>query len=165
MPSVLVNCHGPFSWGLDAEEAVHNAVALEEIARIALEDSATAQRIGHELDVSDEELERAAEYLKSLLEDEAEDFDFTWDYRLVNAKSENGGEDWYCLKEVTYSKGKPTGYGNPCTGSETVESMRSVWDMMEKAMQLPPLQEGDFEKGEGYTFEDLFNEHNKGEAE
>jgi L-ribulose-5-phosphate 4-epimerase len=35
VPSALVNCHGPFSWGLDAEEAVHNAVALEEIARIA----------------------------------------------------------------------------------------------------------------------------------
>lgn len=35
VPSALVNCHGPFSWGLDAEEAVCNAVALEEIARIA----------------------------------------------------------------------------------------------------------------------------------
>ena len=35
VPSVLVNCHGPFNWGLDAEEAVYNAVALEEIARIA----------------------------------------------------------------------------------------------------------------------------------
>ena len=33
--SVLVNCHGPFSWGKDAEEAVYNAVALEEIARMA----------------------------------------------------------------------------------------------------------------------------------
>jgi L-ribulose-5-phosphate 4-epimerase len=35
IPSALVNCHGPFCWGLDAEEAVYNAVALEEIARIA----------------------------------------------------------------------------------------------------------------------------------
>ncbi len=35
VPSVLVNCHGPFCWGLDAEEAVCNAIALEEIARIA----------------------------------------------------------------------------------------------------------------------------------
>jgi L-ribulose-5-phosphate 4-epimerase len=35
VPSALVNCHGPFCWGLDAEEAVYNAVALEEIARIA----------------------------------------------------------------------------------------------------------------------------------
>ncbi|NSW95590.1 MAG: L-ribulose-5-phosphate 4-epimerase [Bacteroidales bacterium] len=35
VPSVLVNCHGPFAWGIDVEEAVYNAVALEEIARIA----------------------------------------------------------------------------------------------------------------------------------
>jgi L-ribulose-5-phosphate 4-epimerase len=35
IPSVLVNSHGPFSWGSDAEHAVYNAVALEEIARMA----------------------------------------------------------------------------------------------------------------------------------
>jgi len=35
IPSVLVNSHGPFSWGKDAAEAVYNAVALEEIARMA----------------------------------------------------------------------------------------------------------------------------------
>ncbi len=35
VPSVLVNSHGPFCWGMDADEAVHNAVALEEIARMA----------------------------------------------------------------------------------------------------------------------------------
>ena len=33
--SVLVNSHGPFSWGTDPEEAVYNAIALEEIARMA----------------------------------------------------------------------------------------------------------------------------------
>jgi L-ribulose-5-phosphate 4-epimerase len=35
-PSILVNCHGPFCWGEDPESAVYNAVALEEIARMAL---------------------------------------------------------------------------------------------------------------------------------
>jgi len=35
VPAVLVNCHGPFCWGLDPEDAVNNAIALEEIARIA----------------------------------------------------------------------------------------------------------------------------------
>lgn len=35
LPSVLVNGHGPFSWGNDAENAVYNAVALEEIAKMA----------------------------------------------------------------------------------------------------------------------------------
>jgi len=33
--SILVCSHGPFSWGKDAETAVYNAVALEEIARMA----------------------------------------------------------------------------------------------------------------------------------
>jgi L-ribulose-5-phosphate 4-epimerase len=35
VPSVLVHSHGPFCWGSDTEEAVYNAVALEEIARMA----------------------------------------------------------------------------------------------------------------------------------
>jgi L-ribulose-5-phosphate 4-epimerase len=33
--SVLVSSHGPFSWGKDPEEAVYNAISLEEIARMA----------------------------------------------------------------------------------------------------------------------------------
>lgn len=35
MPSVLVNSHGPFTWGESAAGAVHNAVILEEVAKIA----------------------------------------------------------------------------------------------------------------------------------
>lgn len=35
VPSVLVNSHGPFCWGKDAADAVYNAIALEEIARMA----------------------------------------------------------------------------------------------------------------------------------
>lgn len=34
-PAVLLKNHGPFAWGKDALEAVHNAVVLEEIARMA----------------------------------------------------------------------------------------------------------------------------------
>lgn len=34
-PSVLVNEHGPFSWGKDTDEAVHNAVVLEYLAEMA----------------------------------------------------------------------------------------------------------------------------------
>jgi len=40
---------------------------IQEVARIALEDLATLHRIGHELDVTDEELENLADYLNSLL--------------------------------------------------------------------------------------------------
>lgn len=32
IPAVLVHSHGPFAWGKDAAEAVHNAVVLEEVA-------------------------------------------------------------------------------------------------------------------------------------
>lgn len=35
MPGVLVNNHGPFCWGKDALTAVHNAVVLEEVAKMA----------------------------------------------------------------------------------------------------------------------------------
>lgn len=34
-PAVLVKNHGPFTWGKDALEAVHNAVVLEQVAKMA----------------------------------------------------------------------------------------------------------------------------------
>jgi L-ribulose-5-phosphate 4-epimerase len=37
MPAVLVAGHAPFCWGADAAEAAHNAVVLEEVARLAIE--------------------------------------------------------------------------------------------------------------------------------
>ena len=35
MPGVLVHSHGPFAWGKDPFEAVHNAVVMEECAAMA----------------------------------------------------------------------------------------------------------------------------------
>ena len=35
VPSALCQYHGVFSWGKDAEEAVHNAVVTEEVAKMA----------------------------------------------------------------------------------------------------------------------------------
>ena len=35
VPAALVCSHGPFAWGRDAMEAVHNAVVLEEVAFMA----------------------------------------------------------------------------------------------------------------------------------
>lgn len=35
IPAALVHSHGPFAWGKNAEEAVHNAVVLEEVAFMA----------------------------------------------------------------------------------------------------------------------------------
>jgi len=49
-PGVLVNNHGPFAWGKDAHEAVHNAVVLEQIAKMAF----IARLINPELKMNDE---------------------------------------------------------------------------------------------------------------
>jgi L-ribulose-5-phosphate 4-epimerase len=35
IPAVLVKSHGPFTWGENCDEAVHNSVALEELAMMA----------------------------------------------------------------------------------------------------------------------------------
>lgn len=35
-PGVLVRGHGPFTWGATAAESVHNAVVLEEVAKMAM---------------------------------------------------------------------------------------------------------------------------------
>ena len=36
VPGVICHSHGPFTWGKDGAEAVHNAVVLEEIAKMNL---------------------------------------------------------------------------------------------------------------------------------
>lgn len=35
VPGILCTNHGPFAWGKDAMEAVHNAVVMEEVAKMA----------------------------------------------------------------------------------------------------------------------------------
>ena len=35
VPAVLCKNHGPFTWGKDGKDAVHNAVVLEEVAKMA----------------------------------------------------------------------------------------------------------------------------------
>ena len=37
IPAVLVHSHGPFAWGTDPDNAVHNAVVLEELALMAIQ--------------------------------------------------------------------------------------------------------------------------------
>lgn len=45
-PGVLVASHGPFCWGADAMDAVHNAVILEYIARMATHTVAANAEVG-----------------------------------------------------------------------------------------------------------------------
>ena len=54
MPAVLVRGHGPFTWGTDPADAVHNAVVLEEVARMAI----LARTIGAAMPISKELLDR-----------------------------------------------------------------------------------------------------------
>ena len=42
IPAVLVHSHGPFTWGSDPDNAVHNAVVLEELAFMAFHTEAIA---------------------------------------------------------------------------------------------------------------------------
>ena len=44
-PAVLCKNHGPFTWGKDANEAVHNAVVLEEVAKMALKTELLNQNV------------------------------------------------------------------------------------------------------------------------
>lgn len=45
VPAVLCKNHGPFAWGKDGQEAVHNAVVLEEVAKMAYRAEMINQRV------------------------------------------------------------------------------------------------------------------------
>jgi len=44
MPAVLVSQHGPFTWGTSPGNAVHNAVVLEEVAKMAFHNEVLGNR-------------------------------------------------------------------------------------------------------------------------
>ncbi len=46
VPAVLVHSHGPFAWGTDPFQAVHNAVVLEEVAFMAFHTLALQPGLG-----------------------------------------------------------------------------------------------------------------------
>jgi len=46
VPVVLCKNHGPFTWGKDAKEAVHNAVVLEEVAKMAARTESINPEVG-----------------------------------------------------------------------------------------------------------------------
>lgn len=53
VPAVLCKNHGPFAWGKDEFEAVHNAVVLEEVAKMAFR----AEQINAEIKLAPQELQ------------------------------------------------------------------------------------------------------------
>lgn len=44
IPGVLVNGHAPFTWGKDPDEAVHNAVVTDEVAKMAFRNEIIGNR-------------------------------------------------------------------------------------------------------------------------
>lgn len=59
-PAVLCKNHGPFTWGKDAKEAVHNAVVLEEVAKMA----ARCEQIDPKVNPASQELQDKHYYRK-----------------------------------------------------------------------------------------------------
>lgn len=59
-PAVLCKNHGPFAWGKDAKEAVHNAVVLEEVAKMA----ARCEQIDPKVNPAPQELQDKHYYRK-----------------------------------------------------------------------------------------------------
>ena len=60
MPAVLCKNHGPFTWGQDAFTAVHNAVVLEEVGKMA----ARCEMINPENEPAPQELQDKHYYRK-----------------------------------------------------------------------------------------------------
>ncbi|MGN0587212.1 MAG: L-ribulose-5-phosphate 4-epimerase [Oscillospiraceae bacterium] len=60
MPACLCKNHGPFAWGKDPKEAVHNAVVLEECAKMA----ARAERLDPDIKPAPRELQDKHYYRK-----------------------------------------------------------------------------------------------------
>lgn len=52
MPGVIVSNHGPFTWGKDAKDAVHNSKVLEEVAFMAIQ----SEQINRDIKEMDQEL-------------------------------------------------------------------------------------------------------------
>jgi len=53
IPAVIVNSHGPFTWGKDALKAVENAIVLEEVAMMAWHSLAFNNNINFQQELAD----------------------------------------------------------------------------------------------------------------
>ncbi|MCU4174286.1 L-ribulose-5-phosphate 4-epimerase [Carboxylicivirga sp. N1Y90] len=54
VPGVVVKNHGPFTWGKDAHDAVHNSVVLEQVAKMAY----VAKQINSQTDMNADLVEK-----------------------------------------------------------------------------------------------------------
>lgn len=54
VPGVVVKNHGPFTWGTDAHDAVHNSVVLEQVAKMAY----VARQVNSQTDMNEHLVEK-----------------------------------------------------------------------------------------------------------
>lgn len=72
------------------------------------------------------------------------DGEFTWNHRLVNRPSTNGGEDMFYFAEVHYeADGSISGASTPFLESETPEGMVLLANWLLQAAKEPALHEND----------------------
>jgi hypothetical protein len=69
----------------------------------------------------------------------------TWNHRVVDMTTENGGEPLFEVREVFYNDdGVPVGHGEPSVMSETMEGLAKLLDRMQEALAQPVLKPKDF---------------------
>ena len=71
----------------------------------------------------------------------------TWNHRVVDMTTENGGESLFAIREVFYRNGRPASHGEPNAVSEDMEGLEWCIGEMRDALKQPILKLNDF-KGE-----------------
>ena len=71
----------------------------------------------------------------------------TWNHRVVDMTTENGGESLFAIREVFYRNDRPASHGEPNAVSEDMEGLEWCIGEMRDALKQPILKLNDF-KGE-----------------
>lgn len=68
-----------------------------------------------------------------------------WNHRIVNCPSENGGDDYFVIKEVYYNEdGKPNGYTDSFMGGDDLDGVQELINRFQGALEKPTMHENDF---------------------
>lgn len=68
----------------------------------------------------------------------------TWNHRVVNCPSENGGGDFLTFREVHYDDGRPVAYGDVFMCGDTQDELKELVKRLERALAEPVLHENEF---------------------
>jgi hypothetical protein len=70
-----------------------------------------------------------------------------WNHRIINCPSENGGDDYFVIKEVYYDEDdKPSGYTDSFMGGDDLAGVKKLIDRFQDALAKPAMHEDDFKK-------------------